>query len=872
MKRQVPKHIKDAERMVAATQRLEALLRDPGPGITVTPTSYDEELDVEILSSNVPPAALTAAAAAPTAPASDAAADAVEQPTAVQRLQAALRQRAAASAAAEQAAGHADIAARSPEAAARPGDAQPEPAPGLASPSPVPAGETDVALSKRPLLSAIDALSKMSAPAPAAATDTAPAIDPTPAQRARPSDPLPAADGDTEEHRLTAPDAPRVADNRDGDGASNAQRPSGRSTRRPADGAKATAPTPTAASPASTVAAPAPAPALPSRPAPARARIEGLRNNGFTGFIIDWLLPGNGDLKIAVAQSARAFGATGLFSFAINILMLAGPLFMLQVYDRVMTSGSIPTLVALFAITAGLYAVIGILELVRSRIVVRIGVEVDQRLSERIFRASLRRTLATPGQALPALRELDSLRQFVSSQGPLTFFDAPWTPVYLVVIFLVHWVLGVTALVGGVLLVALAWMSESRSRGPIIEAGKASSRSLELAETGQRNAEAITAMGMLGAYIARWQRANGEAIAWQTLATDRLGGMAAVSKAARLLLQSLMLAVGAWLAVKGDISAGSIIAGTIIFGRALAPVEQGITHWRGFLKARESYFKLDDLLNREPVPPQKTALPTPKGHLEVTALRVAAPDTRQLILSNLNFRLEPGQMLAVIGPSASGKSTLARTIVGLWPAFSGLIELDGARLDQWDGEALGRHIGYLPQNVELFSGTVKDNISRFRQDATDDEIMAAARMAHAHEMILALPQGYDTELGNFGTYLSAGQRQRIGLARALFGNPALIVLDEPNANLDRSGDEALSSAIDGCRTRGQAIMLVSHRVQAIGKADLLLYLDRGMQRAFGPRAEVMKLFQGPAPQAQQQQNAAPQNAAPRAPSARNPAQ
>ncbi len=624
-----------------------------------------------------------------------------------------------------------------------------------------------------------------------------------------------------------------------------------------------------------------PTPAQPAAQAPATTPpaatprgIDAVRTSGFTGFIIDWLVPGRSDLKAAVAQSSRAFGAVGLFSFAINILMLAGPLFMLQVYDRVMTSGSIPTLVALFAITAGIYAVIGILELARSRIVVRIGVEVDQRLSERIFRASLKRTLANPGQALPALRELDNLRQFVASQGPITFFDAPWTPVYLIVIFLVHWVLGLAAVLGGALLVLLAWMSESRSRGPITEAGKASARSLELAESGQRNAEAITAMGMLTAYIGRWQRANGDAIAWQTLATDRLGGIAAASKTARLLLQSLMLAIGAWLAVKGDISAGSIIAGTIIFGRALAPVEQGIQHWRGFLKARESYLKLDDLLAREPVPPKKTALPAPKGHLEVTALRVAAPDTRQLILSSLAFRVEPGQMLAVIGPSASGKSTLARTLVGLWPAFSGLIELDGARLDQWDGEALGRYIGYLPQNVELFSGTVKENISRFRDDSSDDDIIAAARMAHAHDMILALPQGYDTELGNFGTYLSAGQRQRIGLARALFGNPALVVLDEPNANLDRSGDEALSSAIDGMRSRGQAIVLVSHRVQAIGKADLLLYLDRGMQRAFGPRAEVMKLIQGQASQQPAGPSATPpqQQAKPQPASAQAPAQ
>ncbi len=556
------------------------------------------------------------------------------------------------------------------------------------------------------------------------------------------------------------------------------------------------------------------------------------------------MLPGESEIRSAIRASKRAFKATGLYSLVINMLMLAGPLFMLQVYDRVMTSGSMPTLVALALMTAGLYGIIGVLELVRNRIIVRIGVEVDSRLGDRIFQASLRRSLLGPGSSLQALRELDSLRQFLAGPGPLTFFDAPWTPIYLLVICLTHWTLGIAAILSSVLLIIIAWLSESTSRMPLQNAGKAAARSLELAETGQRNAEAITAMGMLSAYRSRWQQVNGEALAWQIVASDRLGTLSSLSKTMRLLLQSLMLAIGAALAIKGEISAGSIVAATIIFGRALAPVEQAIGHWRSFVKARESYAKLDELLRREPEPPVKTALPPPKGHLEVTGLRVAAPDTRTLILSNLNFEVTPGQMLAVIGPSASGKSTLARTLVGIWPPFGGSIKLDGARLDQWNQEDLGQYLGYLPQDVELFAGTVKENISRFRADAADSNVIEAARMAHAHDMILALPHGYDTQLGNYGTYLSAGQRQRIGLARALYGDPALVVLDEPNSNLDRLGDEALASAIDGMRLRGQAVVLVSHRVQAIGKADTLLYLDRGVQRAFGPRNEVMKMFQG----------------------------
>jgi PrtD family type I secretion system ABC transporter len=571
-------------------------------------------------------------------------------------------------------------------------------------------------------------------------------------------------------------------------------------------------------------------------------------SGGMFGIFMSWLLsPRDSEVKDAVAASRRALNATFLFSAVINILMMAGPLFMLQVYDRVLSSGSFPTLVALSAITAGLYGIIGMLELARSRIIGRVGAEIDQRLSDRIFEASLRKSLATQGAAGPALRELDSFRQFISGPAPITFFDTPWTPVYLIVIFLTHWMLGVAAVIGTAILLGLAWLSEQRGRVPMQHAGQAIARSLDMAETGQRNAEAITAMGMLSAYRARWQVLNGEALGWQLLSADRLGGMSAVTKATRLLLQSFMLAIAAGLAIVGAISPGSIIAATIIFGRALAPVEQVIGHWRGFIKARESYYKLEEILTYAPPERNRTELPRPRGILDVQNIRVAAPQSRSVILNGISFRASPGQMLAIIGPSASGKSTLVRAIVGLWPTFSGAVMLDGARLDQWHPEDLGKHIGYLPQSVELFAGTVKQNISRFREDAADEQVIEAAKQAHAHELILGLPHGYETELGSYATYLSGGQRQRIALARALFSTPPLVVLDEPNSNLDRLGDEALSAAIDGMRSRGQTIILVSHRVQAIGKADLLLLLEKGQQRAFGPRNEVMKLFQGPTP-------------------------
>ncbi|MDX2306617.1 MAG: type I secretion system permease/ATPase [Hyphomicrobium sp.] len=551
------------------------------------------------------------------------------------------------------------------------------------------------------------------------------------------------------------------------------------------------------------------------------------------------------ELRSAIEGSRRAFVATAVFSLVINLLMLTGPIFMLQVYDRVMTSGSMPTLIVLTALATILYAVVGVLELIRTRIIVRIGAEIESRLSDRVFNAAVRLGITGGPQSLAPLRELDNIRQFVGGQGPLTFFDAPWTPVYLLVIFMVNWTLGVAATLGAALLLAMAWISEVKSRPHLSEASRAASASLDIADTGQRNSEALLSMGMTAAYRTRWQKANANAVDWQVRAADSVGSTSSLSKAIRLLLQSLMLAIGAALALAGLITSGSIIAATIIFGRAIAPVEQAIGQWRSFLKARESYQTLAALLANSPEPPAKTTLPAPRGRLEVRDLRVMTPDRRAMILNGVSFAVDPGQMLAVIGPSASGKSTLARSLVNLWHPASGTIRLDSARLDQWDAEALGRHIGYLPQNVGLFAGTVRENIARFTSDATDDEVIAAARQAHAHELILQLPHGYQTELGAYGAYLSAGQRQRIALARALFRDPALVVLDEPNANLDRTGDEALSSAIDGMRARGQVVVLVSHRVQAIGKADLLLFLERGAQRAFGPRQEVMRMFQGP---------------------------
>jgi PrtD family type I secretion system ABC transporter len=565
-----------------------------------------------------------------------------------------------------------------------------------------------------------------------------------------------------------------------------------------------------------------------------------------------------GELWLALMASKRAIYAVGWFSCVINVLMLAGPLFMLQVYDRVMTSGSISTLVALLGLTIAVYGIIGVLELVRSRVITRVGIEIDQRIGDRIFEASMKSALMQTGSPSGALRDLDTLRTFVAGPAPMTFFDVWWAPVYLLVIFATHWTLGLAALVGCAMLLFTAWLSDTRSRAPLMESQRTAVRGMEMAETGQRNAETIAAMGMIGSYRQRWQKINQDALSWQVYASDVLGTISSASKTLRLLLQSGMLAIGAALALKGEISSGAIIAATIIFGRALAPVEQVITHWRSSLKAQDAYKKLEALLQAVPATKRNVAMPTPKGHIVVSGLRVAAPGGKQLILSNINFEVKPGEMLAIIGPSASGKSSLSRALVGLWPPVGGSITLDGVELNRWDSEALGRHIGYLPQDMELFSGTVRENIGRFREDATDDEIITAATAAHAHELVMSLPNGYATELGAFGTHLSGGQRQRIALARALFGNPAIVVLDEANANLDRAGDVALAQAIDGMRKRGQAIVFVSHRVQAIQQADTLLYIERGAQKAFGPREAVLKAINGQNPaQATPQQTSPP---------------
>lgn len=545
-------------------------------------------------------------------------------------------------------------------------------------------------------------------------------------------------------------------------------------------------------------------------------------------------------IAAAFAASRSALIGTGAISCVTNLLMLTGPLFMLQIYDRVLTSGSVPTLVALLVLVSGLFAFMGALELLRSRILVRVGLRLDRILNERVFEAVVRVAPAAGGSTTQTLRDLDQLRQFVSGPGPFAIFDMPWAPLYFAVIFLFHWWLGLVAVGGALVLLTLSLINEFATRKPLAEAAAHSARSFTLAEAGRRNAEVLHAMGMYRNYLQRWLGAHDTALGEQTRSSDRAGTITAATKATRLFLQSLMLATGAYLALQQIVTPGVMIAASIILARALAPIEQAIGHWRGFTSARQGMSRVKAALAALPEDTSRMRLPEPQGRLTVEKAYAAPPGVADPILKDISFRLSPGDALGVIGPSASGKSTLARALVGVWPLIHGAVRLDDAALDQWDPEQLGRNIGYLPQDVELFDGTVEENIARFEAERDPEAVVAAAQKADVHRLILALPDGYGTRIGEGGAVLSAGQRQRVALARALYREPVLIVLDEPNSNLDADGDAALTRAIETLRADGRVVVVMAHRPSAITAVNLLLVLKEGRQVEFGPKAEVLR--------------------------------
>jgi ATP-binding cassette subfamily C protein len=548
------------------------------------------------------------------------------------------------------------------------------------------------------------------------------------------------------------------------------------------------------------------------------------------------------ELGDALHACRSAFIGVGVMSCMINLLYLTGSIFMLEIYDRVLPSRSIPTLVGLVILAGGLYIAQGALDLIRGRILVRIGTSLDEALNARVFETVVRLPLMVGGrnEGLQPLRDLDNVRSFLSSMGPGAFFDLPWLPFYLAICFAFHVMIGLTALVGAIILVTLTVATEFMSREPAREAMGLAARRNDLAATSRRNAEVLVAMGMSGRLTKRWSAANEKYLAGNQHASDVAGGLGAIAKVMRMTLQSAVLAVGAYLVIHQEATAGIIIAGSILSARALAPVDLAIAHWKSFVAARQSWHRLNRLLESLPAQSAPTQLQDPSKRLSVEGVSIVPPGGDQrVIVQDVTFALEAGNGLGVIGPSGSGKSSLVRALVGVWQPVRGKVRLDGAALDQWSSDALGRHLGYLPQDVELFAGSVAQNICRFDSEAGSAAIIAAAKEAGVHEMIIKMRDGYDTQIGEQGTALSAGQAQRVALARALYGDPFLIVLDEPNSNLDTEGDEALTRAVRSARERGAIVVVVAHRPIGIEGVDQLLVLRDGRMQAFGPKEQVL---------------------------------
>ncbi len=554
------------------------------------------------------------------------------------------------------------------------------------------------------------------------------------------------------------------------------------------------------------------------------------------------------ELSSALASCRGAFVGTALISGMSNVLMLTGAMFMLEVYDRVIPSRSMPTLVGLGILAAGLFTALGILDGIRGRVLSRIGGALDEAVSGRVYDLLVRLPVraGSRSEGVQPLRDLDAVRSYLSGLGPIALFDLPWIPLYLAICFAFHPLIGFTALGGAVVLIGLTLLTEMLMRAPTRAATAAAVARNSLTETSRRNAEALTAMGMVGRIAERWGEANRVYMMSQRQASDVGGGLGAVSKVLRMMLQSAVLGVGGYLVIHQQATAGVIIAGSILSARALAPVDLAIAHWKGFVAARQSWQRLNRLLTALPAQSAPMSLQAPHHSISVESVSVAPPGVQRLVVQEVGFRLEAGQGLGIIGPSGSGKSSLARALVGVWQPVRGKVRLDGAALDQWAVEALGAHVGYLPQDVELLAGTVVQNIARFEAEPDSNAVIAAAKAVGAHDMIVNLPDGYNTTVGEHGSGLSAGQAQRVALARAVYRDPFLVVLDEPNSNLDSEGEEALTRAILGVRERKGIVIVVAHRPSAIAGVDKLLVLNQGRVQAFGPKDEVLsKVLQRP---------------------------
>lgn len=562
------------------------------------------------------------------------------------------------------------------------------------------------------------------------------------------------------------------------------------------------------------------------------------------------IAPAGDQLGQALTASRAAFLGVGLVSALINVLYLTGSFFMLEVYDRVLPSQSIPTLVGLAILVALLFAFQGLFDFLRGRLLVRIGAALDERLAGSAFDVLVRLPLlAGPkADAVQPLRSMDQIRSFLSGMGPSAFFDLPWMPFYLFICFMFHPLIGWTATIGALLLVAIAVLTEALARRSSRAAQVLAAKRHLLAEAGRRNAEVLGSMGLARQMRAVWGTSNDQFLGHMQRVADVTGGLGALSKVLRMMLQSAVLGVGAYLVIQQQATGGLIIAASILAARAMAPVELVVGHWQGFLAARQAWQRLKEAFSLLPAGEERLELPTPRRSLIVDNLAVAPPGGARLVVQDVRFSLSAGDALGIIGPSASGKSSLTRALVGVWRPLRGTVRLDGATLDQWSPDDLGEHIGYLPQTVELFAGTVAENISRFVPSPDSAAIVAAAQAAGVHDMILGLPNGYETEIGEDGGALSAGQRQRVALARALFGEPFLVVLDEPNSNLDLEGETALTQALIGVRNRGGIVVVAAHRPSALAAVNLVLMMHGGRAQAFGPRDEIVNKVTRIAPQ------------------------
>ncbi|MGH6866548.1 MAG: type I secretion system permease/ATPase [Methyloceanibacter sp.] len=543
-------------------------------------------------------------------------------------------------------------------------------------------------------------------------------------------------------------------------------------------------------------------------------------------------------LSEILVRCRSGFIAVGAFSMVINLLTLTVSIYMLQVYDRVLTGRSVETLIYLTVITSGALVAIGLLEFLRSRLLVRLGTWIDRAMSPNVFERGLENAVRGVRYRTEALRDVAALRNYLGGAGIMALFDAPWTSIYLVFIFLLHSLLGFLALGGALLLFSLALLNDALTAATLKRANSASTRGYQFAEAAFRNAEAIDGMGMGAALARRWDSVNAHALQLQAKASDRVGLITAVTKPFRLFLQVAVLGLGAWLVLQQELSPGGMVAASIIMSRALTPAEQAIVTWKQTISAREAWTRLSALFQTAPIHHSTMALPRPRGRLTIEGVTYIPAGARHPVLRAISFAIPPGEALAIIGPSAAGKSTLARLIVGLAQPQHGFVRLDGADVFAWSRDNFGHHVGYLPQDVELFPGTVGENIARM-EEGEPSEVVFAAKMAGVHELILRLPNAYETEIGEQGANLSGGQRQRIALARALYRRPALLVLDEPNSSLDASGEAALNSAVAAMKLGGCTVVVVAHRPSLMTHIDRILVLHEGKMQLAGPRDAVL---------------------------------